>query len=168
MAVHGLLVDALSRRGAKIVTVILALALVLGGLGAAAYYLWPEPAPKPPPAATITEVEARNFIAGDDFKRLSVDQRIAWVEEYMQKRSEMGPPTSQDFRDSWEKMDDQTRRRFHENMQAVMQERMNREVDTYHKLPPSERTAFLDKRIDEMRGAMESCLLYTSPSPRDS
>ncbi len=147
MAVHGLLFDVLTRRGVKIAAIGLGLVAGLGGLGAAAYYLRRERVPTPPPAATATDEEALSFVASEGFGKLPVDERIAWLE---QRRETMAEKGGDGIRKLVEGADEQTRRRLFENMHAVMQERMNREVDAFHKLPPAERTAFLDKKIDEM------------------
>ena len=136
------------RRGLRIAMMGLGALLVLSGVGAGGYYLRAEPAPKPPPPARTASVEeAQGYVASDDFERLPMDDRIAWVDQRMQRMAEMD---DDEFRQSWETMDEQTRRRIRENLMPVMQARMKRDVDGYHELPESERDAFLDERIDDM------------------
>jgi len=136
------------RRGLRTAGIGLAVVLAVGGMGAAGYYLWPQRAPAPPPPAeTASEEEARDYLAGDDFRRLPVDRRLEWVGKRMASMAEKDP---EERRKAWESMDEETRRRIHENMREMMTERMNRDVETYHSLPPSEREKFLDERIDEM------------------
>ncbi len=136
------------RRGLRSAILSLGAVLVLSAVGAGGYVLWPEPSPPPPPpAASTTTAEAQAFVGSDDFEKLPMDRKITWVEERMQKMTEMDP---EEFRKSWEDMDEQTRRRIHENLMPVMEARMQREVDAYHRLPASEREAYLDKLIDQM------------------
>ncbi len=150
MAVHGRLFDILSQRSLKITAVSLAIVLGLTGLGWGGYHFWPRPLPKPPePNASVEQ--ARDFLASDDFNRLPIDQRIAWVDQRMQKMSELGDDA---FRRAMRDMDEKTRHRIHENMHAVMEARMDRNVDNYFKASEAERTALLDKQLDDMQRFM--------------
>lgn len=130
-------------------TTVIALAVVLGlsGIGVGGYYLWPEPAPAPPPPPTATTQEAREYLAGDDFERLPVEQRVAWLDERRKGMEDMSP---EQRRELFESMDESTRRRIGETMREAMRVRITKQVETYHSLPPEERKAFLDERIDEM------------------
>ncbi len=124
-------------------------AFALSGVGVAGYYLWPEPAPEPPPPAeTATTQEAREYMASDDFNRLPLDQRSEWAGQTMRRVAQMDDAAR---RDLWESTGEETRDRIRENMRQMMTERWNRDVETYHSLPASEREAFIDKKIDEMR-----------------
>ena len=139
-----------AKRGVKVIVIGLGPLLALGGVGVFGYYyFWPEPAPKPPPPVqTATTQAVRDYLASEDFRRLPIDQRIEWLDQQRQAVANMTP---EDRRSLWRDTDEQTRRRIAENIGEVMEERMNRDVATYHSLPPSEREAFLDKKIDEMQ-----------------
>ncbi len=137
------------KRGFKATVIGAATVLALSGVGVAGYYLWPEGAPKPPPPVeTATTQEAREYLASDDFKQLPLDQRTEWMGQAMRKVAQM---EDEERRNLWRNTDEQTRRRIGENMREMMTERINRDVETYHSLPESEREAFLDKQIDEMQ-----------------
>ncbi len=137
------------KRGFKATVIGLSAVCALAGVGVAGYYLWPEPAPKPPPPVeTATTQEAREYLASDDFKQQPLDQRIEWMGQAWERMSKMD---EEERRRLWENMDEQTRDQIRDNMRGMMMERMERNVQTYHSLPASEREEFLDKQIDEMR-----------------
>ncbi len=136
------------KRVAKVVLIGLVGVAGLVGIGTAGYYLWPEPKPKPPPPIdTATPTENAEYAASDDFKRLPMKQRLAWLDTQMKMIDRMG---DDEFRENWEKIDESTRARIRENMDEVMHERGRRQINEYHKLPTSEREAYLDERLDEM------------------
>ncbi len=124
----------------------LGVVFVLGGLGVGGYYLLPAPTPQPPPPPTATTQEAREYLASDDFERLPVQERVAWLDERRKSMETMSP---EQRREVWESMDEMTRRRVGETMREAMRERMIKDVETYHSLPPEEREKFLDQKIDE-------------------
>ncbi len=136
-------------RRVKVVLVALGSLLGLAGIGVAGYAFWPEPAPKPPPPVeTSTAADYVEYAASEDFARLPAQQRVAWVEEHMEKAAAMDDDA---FAEAWEKVDRSQLDAMRENMGRVMRERMGRQVNAYHKLPSSQREEFLDERIDEMR-----------------
>lgn len=125
-------------------------ALVLAGAAAGGvYYFRPRPAPKPPPPPkTATVEEAREYLAGDDFDRLPMKQRMAWLEDRLEALSEMDEA---ELRESVEDMDEETRRRIRRNIGRVIFTQMSKSVDDFHELPESQREAFLDEQIDRMQ-----------------
>lgn len=141
--------ELLAKKGLKIAAVALGSLLWLTGVGAGAYYLWPEPAPKPPPPIeTSSLAENADYAASEDFNRLPMKKRLDWVEAQMRKMEAMDDDAFIEYMNS---MDDAKRRRIHENMREVMRQRIKNHVDEYTKLPDQERTAYLDQRIDEMQ-----------------
>ncbi len=151
------------RRGQTPSGIIIALLVLVVGAGIAAYYLWPRPAPEPPPPAeTATMQEAREYLAGDDFDRLPMEQRIEWLEERLQTLAKMD---EDELRESLENMDDEARRRIRSSIGPVMFARMRRSVDDFHKLPESQREAFLDQEIDRMQTFRE--VVRKMRGPRD-
>jgi len=138
-----------SERGFKAGAIALVVVIVIGGAGMAGYYLWPEAAPKPPPPIeTATTQEARDYLASEDFKRLPADQRNEWMDQHRQRMSQMD---EEERRKLFDSMDDDTHRRIRDNMRQVREERMSRDIETYHSLPESQREQFLDEKIDEMQ-----------------
>ena len=138
----------LSGRGAKIALISLGAVLGLGGVGAGAYYLWPEPAPKPPPADTATPNEFADYASSEDFNRLPMKKRLDWTDRQLTKGMAMD---DDEFIKFWKDMDRQKRERLQDNMRHVMRERTKRDVDAYHKLAGEDRKALIDTRIDEMQ-----------------
>ncbi len=134
--------------GAKIALIALGVVLVGGGAGAATYYLWPEPGPEPPPPMeTSTSQDDIQYLASKDFNRLPMDQRLEWIEGAGRKMINSG---GDDVVGLWQDLDPAQRKQIRDNMESVMRERVRRQADRYHKLSGEERTAFLDKQIEEM------------------
>lgn len=136
------------KRGLRIGLAGVSAVLCLCGIGVAGYYFWPEPAPTPPPPLEDSTVsENVDYMATDDFSRLSLNKRVAWFEERM--RRDEGH--DDELAEAWVSMDEATRRRIGENMRPVMRERLRRHTNQFTKLRGEEREVFLDERVDEMR-----------------
>jgi len=138
----------LNKRGMKVVLTGLAVLVGMGGIGVAAYKLWPEPGPKPPPpVASSTMEQSTAYAASEDFKRLPMEKRLAWVEGQAEKLAQMD---DEEFARTWMSLDLETRNKVRDNMREVLRKRAERQADDYFRLPPAERKAFLDKQIEEM------------------
>ncbi len=138
----------LGKGGLKVALIGLGVALGATGIGLAGYYFAPEPAPKPPPPVeTSTLQQTTEYVASEDFNRLPMDQRVDWINGQVQNIVRMD---DQQFVDFVMTIDKETRDRIRANMAPVMRERARRNANTYHKLPESEKKAFVDAKIDEM------------------
>jgi len=149
----------------------LATTFVLSGVGTAGYYLWPEPAPKPPPPADSTLVQGAEYAAGTDFTRLPMDRRLAWIETQIKMATEM---SEEEFINIWKLMGDEKRNLIQKHLDAVARERVRRQVSQYYRLPPKEKTAYLDQCLDEFEKidnrisrAMESTDEFTQLSSEE-
>jgi len=138
-----------SKPGFRTTLIGVALVFVLGGIGVAGYRYWPEPAPKPPPTAPDTPIaQTMDYASSQDFNRLPMEKRVAWIESQMQR---LGQMDDEEFAAAWRNMDKATRDRIQNNMREVVRVRMNRHIDEYFTKPKTEREAYLDQRIDEMK-----------------
>jgi hypothetical protein len=159
-----------STRGPKISLIGIAAVVLLGAGGVTGYYLWPEPAPKPPPpVATATLDQNAEYAISDDFNRLPMKKRLAWAEDQLKRVLSMD---DEEVIRTWKAMGKEKRDRLFRNADAVVQEHVRQNVHKYHELPPSERKAFLDERLDEidkidrkLRKAIEST---EGPRPRSA
>jgi hypothetical protein len=130
-------------------SVCLAIVAGLSGIAVGGYYLWPEPGPKPPPPVETSTVDQNiNYAASDDFKRLPMNKRLAWVEAQSRK---IGSMDDDEFVKMWRETDKATRDRIANNMREVMRERTKKDADTYFKLPKDQQQAFLDNRLDDFK-----------------
>lgn len=134
-------------KAGKAAVISLSVLVVASGAGGAAYYLWPEPAPKPPPPPDSTHQENVDYMASNDFRRLPMDQRIAYIERRMKQVESM---SDEEFFELWRNTDPASRHRIRDNLEQVMQARVNHHAKHYFKLGKKEREAYLDERIEEM------------------
>jgi hypothetical protein len=137
----------LTGRGAKVALISVGVVVGLSGIGMAGYHLWPEPAPEPPPPVeTATPDDNVEYAASEDFNRLPMADRLAWIEE---QSAHVDDVDDDEFANAWKDLDEATRDQIRKNMRPVMRERVKRQVNEYHRLPPDQREAYLDQRIDE-------------------
>lgn len=142
--------EALAKRGVRIALIATGVVVGLSGIGVGGYYLWPEPAPKPPPPdATSTLQDQAEYAATEDFSRLPMRKRVAWVDKQITRANEMN---EDEFVQMWKDLGPEKREQIRDNLDDVMEARVNKHADDYIKLPREERDAYLDKRIDEMQG----------------
>jgi len=73
---------------------------------------------------------------------LSDDQKSDYLDKLRKERTDFTGPPQGLSKDQQEKI--------HRNMGAVFRHRMDQEMEEFAKMTPAERTAFLDKRIDQM------------------
>jgi len=140
-----------SSSSVKIALIGLAVVLCLGGIGVGGYVLWGDPPPKPPPSVeTSTMADNADYLAGPDFERLPANERLAWFEGQMAKAVDMDDDA---FFETCKNVDESKRERIRTNLTLVMRDRLRRDVADFQKLPASEKDAFLDERIDQMRQA---------------
>ncbi len=119
--------------------------LVVAAATAAVVYMVNQPAP-PPDVQVATTQEAADYLASDDFRKLSDDKKQQFVSEVF--RSGKGRSV---MREAHEKMTDEQRQAFREAGRERFQKQMDERMDKYFKLPPEERVAYLDEAIDRMQ-----------------
>jgi hypothetical protein len=92
----------LSAHSLRVVLIGLGGVLLVTGVGVGGYHLWPEPTPQPPPPETATNEENAQYAAGDDFRRLSTEQRLAWIDRQMDRIEAMD---DEEFIATWRDLD---------------------------------------------------------------
>ncbi len=115
--------------------------LVVAG-GTVALLLSPGPAPGEPSGQSDDEIIAT--MASKHFEKLPAESRHAYTEEFRSRRRDPGT-----MKPLTENLSDSERERFRANIGNEMRGRMMERVDEYFALPTQERTAFLDRMIDQ-------------------
>jgi hypothetical protein len=133
-------------RGSRIALISTAVVLVVSGVGTAGYYLWPEPAPKPPPPVSSALIVGAEYALTGDFNRLPMNQRLSWVNTQITKMTEMD---DDEFIRTWNQLGHDKRKSIERNLDAVMRERLRRQAQEFQKTTPTDKTAYLDKCLDE-------------------
>jgi|GEM_PF-1941854 len=135
--------------------VILASIAAVAGAVVLGVAYWPEgpikAGPVPEPIAQTRE-DVVQYMASKQFAALPVDQR----QDYMQ-RARQAHPDLRGRRGGGAgdvELTEEQRDQLRSNMRSVMEDRMRQREEEYLKLPPEDRTAYLDKIIDEMQQRM--------------
>jgi hypothetical protein len=105
-----------------------------------------------PAPAEQTGEQIAKYLASDKFGRLPEAQRA----DYLRKVREAYPEENvmrEIFRSN---LSDAEREKLRENIGPVFRQQMNQQVDDYFKLPPEQRTKYLDRMIDEAQARRAS------------
>lgn len=121
--------------------VLIAVAYVLG-LSCAGYYYFKRPVSPPVEKSS----DAVKYMASTEFKKLSEDERKAYFKGVNEK---LGEDRGAFFREASSLSDDE-RKQLRENTGSIFRAMMNERVNKYFSLSKEEKTAYLDKMIDEM------------------
>jgi len=128
-------------------------AALLAGAGLAVWGVRAGGAPAPPPEpGAQSPRQVREYLASKDFAAQPVRARRDYLERALASGTSGGRGRRL-FRGA-DDLTEEQRHRLRENVGPLMRERMQqmmeRRLDDYFALPPAERTAYLDRMIDEM------------------
>jgi len=114
--------------------------------GAGVLLIWLSGPPAPPPPEKQTPKQVRDYLASAEFGDHSVEVRQAYLDKVI------ASGTARARRDLFGRgnLTDEQRRQLRQNVQPVVQNMMQQRIDQYFELPPDQRTAYLDKMIDQM------------------
>lgn len=127
---------------AHILILVSAAAAVVGGV-VVATVVWPGPTPPDPDKQEPRETV--KYLASEEFGKLKDEQKQQYMEKLVE-RAETQPFMRRPDVD----LSEQERERMFENVRPFFMQMMEQRVDAYLKLPPAERTAYLDRMIDQM------------------
>ncbi|OGV52887.1 MAG: hypothetical protein A2017_17150 [Lentisphaerae bacterium GWF2_44_16] len=121
--------------------VLIAVAYVLG-ISCAGYYYFKRPVSPP----VENSSDAVKYMASAEFKKLSADERKAYFKGV---NEQLGEGRGAFFKEA-SSLSENERKQLRENTGSIFRSMMNERVNKYFALPKEERSAYLDKMIDEM------------------
>ena len=120
-----------------------AAAVLLVGAAAGAWAVLRPPPPPPSPQSQSHE-QIRRYMASRDFGRQSDQAKRQYMRAVAAARGERPRPTTRGA-----PLSDEQRARLRENVRPLFRQMARERMDKYFALRPEERTAYLDKMIDE-------------------
>ncbi len=152
----------------KTASTIAACVVLVGGLAAASFALWPsstekpavtahDPAPEqthksaPEPSAEKPQ-DAIKYMASESFEKLDDKAK----KEYFDQARETSGGRAFGFRGRGAGLSEEERQRLRQNVRPLVRKAMAERVTAYFELPAEEKTAQLDKIIDRMQAWREA------------
>ena len=107
----------------------------------------------PPPVEKITdEKQAMEVLKTADFSKLSDEQKLAYAEKFRDLRPWGG--RGRQSPDGQETLSEEEKQRVRANSRELFRAGAQKRMDDYFALPKEEKTAYLDKMIDEIVARM--------------
>ncbi|HCE43916.1 MAG TPA: hypothetical protein DET40_10245 [Lentisphaeria bacterium] len=101
---------------------------------------------KVPDPKSLTQDGIAKAISSDSFSKLPQEKK----DEYLEKITPADPEKGREIFASVEKMTDEEKKNFHENMRPAFQKMMQKRVDEYFAMTPEKKEEFLDREIERM------------------